>query len=81
MDKAGITVSAAHNQMLATAASATAAPAGVISLWDMCSGGAGKKSNEQQQHQDENDVIAAKCETIAKSGFQPLKDVLSMEMW
>lgn len=81
MDKACITVTAAHNQMLALSAARAAAPSvdssGGNIVWDL----SGSNSNNQLPQQDERDAIAATCQAISQNGFKPLDNVLSMNIW
>ena len=73
MDKAGITVSAAHRQMMATTSANAAASSGMLNF----------SGNDASVHvkADEDDSIAAACQLISSKGFQPLKDVMSMKTW
>jgi hypothetical protein len=82
MDKAGVTVSAAHKQMLALSASASASPSSSqqqLNLYNNAGGASSVPANILPP--DENDSIAAVCQLISSKGFEPLHDVLSMDKW
>lgn len=70
MDKAGITVAAAHKKMLSTSSS--------MGLFSMI----GVADKSQDKHEVDRDaVFAEKCQTIQSRGFEPLQNVMSMKEW
>jgi hypothetical protein len=76
MDKAGITISASHNQMMMMTMAASAAD----------SSSQLNTLGQQQQSRlkvepDDNDTIAATCQLIAQKGFEPLENVIAMDKW
>ena len=73
MDKAGITVAAAHKKMLSTSSSM-----GLLSMIGV--GGGGDKSQDKREV-DGDAVFAEKCQTIQTRGFDPLQNVMSMKEW
>ena len=70
MDKAGITVSAAHTQM--TTAACVAAAGGWF--------GVGNGSKKAQDN-DADALIASKCQMLAQKGFEPIQNVFSLNEW
>ena len=76
MDKAGITVSASHNQMMMMTTMAAASTSEATH---------GLNASGQLQQilplPDDNDTIAATCQLIVQKGFQPLENVIDMEKW
>ena len=72
MDKAGITVSAAHNQMI-TSASMFQQQEGVSAAAAVAMGAAANK--------DADAAIAFKCQMLAQKGFQPIENVFSLKQW
>lgn len=73
MDKACITVAAAHRQMLE--ATSSAMNVGGLSMLG------GNEESERIKKMDRDAAIAEKCQMIATRGFQPLENVLAMREW
>jgi hypothetical protein len=70
MDKAGITIAAAHRQALSTAS----AMQGGLSMM----GGSNANDNDKM---DREAALAEKCQMIATRGFEPLANVMGMKEW
>ena len=76
MDKAGITVAAAHKKMLSTSSSM-----GLLSMMGVGGGGENNKSQDKGGEVDGDAIFAEKCLTIQSRGFDPLENVMSLKEW
>lgn len=77
MDKAGITVAAAHRQMLSTASGASSMMGGLSMIGDD-----GRASSfGSRTAVDREAAVAQRCQLIAARGFEPLENVMGMKEW
>lgn len=74
MDKAGITVSAAHSQMIASTISAPTANGIFSGIW-----GSGASGSSSVVETDRYAAIANKCQVLADKGFEPIANVFSID--